>query len=204
MKHLQNVKYTIAAVAMMAAVGVAGTAKAEDISVPVSVTVQNTLTLAQTPMNFGTLVMIRDIVGAATSYVTMNAAGALAVTNTAPAAIATLGGVPAAATVTVSNGAPGATVNFTIDSVTQPQFNVGDALDVMGLSNFAYQWTGGGAPVSATFTAVDGSDIDSVTLTPAGGAVVSIGARLTATASAGGVQYSDNVYTGAFNVSISY
>lgn len=204
MKTLQNVKYTIAAVAAVAAVGLSGTAKAEIINVPVNVTVQNTLTLAQTPMDFGTLVMIRDIGGAAESYVTMNAAGALAVTNATPSAIAAIAGTPAAATVTVTNGAPGATVHFTVNNVVNPQFNVGDAEDVMSLSNFAYQWTGGGAPVSATFTVADGTDIDNVTLNATGGATVSIGARLTADSTATGVQYTDNLYTGSFNVSISY
>lgn len=199
MKHLQNVRYTIAAVAALAALGMSTQANAQTENVAASAIVQNTLNLSEvSAMNFGTIAALRHATN--TASVALSTAGVLGTpTSTgAGAAIAIIDNSSASeAEITVEDGAPGATINVNIPvaGIVQPIFG-GTAL---ALGTWRYAYNAGaeaaitpGTPVQVNFDSVFASGVNSLR----------IGATLSTTA--GAVAYTDGTYNGSFDVVFSY
>lgn len=198
MKVQQNVRYAVGALAVMAAAGLVSQANAQTETVPIAVTVQNTLTLTQVDdMDFGTLVAV----GAAgnTASVALSTAGALGVPTTsgggAYIAVVDTTNVTAAA-LTVEDGAAGANINVDIPiaGIVEPTFG-GSTLD---LGTWRYSWNGGasaaitpGTPVVVVFDAAFAAGVNTI----------DVGATLSTQA---GVTYGDGAYVGSFDIDFSY
>lgn len=196
MKRLQNVRYTIAAVAAVAALGFSTQAHAQTASMDATVVVSNLLTLVEdSQLNFGTIVAFKDTVGANVATIVMNPDGTLgAPTNNSPAVIAVLDNALATeAQITVTDGAEGASLNLEIDNVVAPINGT-----AFTLTNWRTSWNGAAATARTA-----GTPWVQVYADNAGaGSVLQIGATLGTVA--GGAQYVDNTYTGSFDVIFSY
>lgn len=198
MKHLQNVRYTIAAIAAVATMGLISQANAQTEPVAVEVEVLNTLTITEvTPLNFGTIAAARGV--ATTSTIAMPITGILAApTNNLPSSIAVIDAATASeAEITVEDGAPSANININIPiaSITAPTFG-GNSF---ALSSWVYAWNGGGStaivpgtPQVVQFDAGYNAGVNAL----------HVGATLGTTA--GAVAYGDGAYTGGFSVVFSY
>lgn len=204
MKNLQNVRYAIATVAAVAAVAAfAPKADAQTQAFSSTVTVQNSLTLTKVgDLNFGTLIVARDTVGAKVASIVLDpfaASGTLGtITNDSPAYMAVISATAARpAEVTVAAGAPGANINVNIPalSITAPTAG----LNTFTLGTWRYSWNGGAAtaitPGTAAVVVFDNTF-------NAGVNNLKVGATLTSTAAA--TAYADVAHVGAFNVVFSY
>lgn len=199
MKHLQNVRYTIAAVAAVAALGLTADAKAQTQNVTADVTVQNTLNLAQVSgLNFGTIAALRHATN--TASVALSTAGVLGTpaTTGAGAAIAVIDNTAADnAEISVEDGAPGAAINVNIPiaGIVQPIFG-GNSL-ALGTWRYAFNalpeaGITPGTPVVVNFDATYAAGVNSFR----------VGATLSTTT--GAVAYADGAYAGSFDVTFSY
>ncbi len=195
MKDLQNVRYTIAAVAAVAALGFSTQANAQTASMDATVVVSNLLTLVEdSQLNFGTIVAFKDT-GANVATIVMNPDGTLgAPVNNAPAVIAVKDNAAATeAQITVTGGAEGASLNIEIDNVVAPINGT-----AFTLTNWRTSWNGAAATARTAGTPWTQVYLDNATA----GSVLQIGATLGTVA--GGAQYVDNTYTGSFDVIFSY
>lgn len=197
MKNLKNVRYAIAIVAACAAMGMATDAKAQTATMDASVVVSNLLTLTEdAQMNFGTIAAFKDTVGANVATIVLDPDGTLGTpTNAIPAVIAVLDPALASeAQITVTDGAPGATINVEIDNVVPP-VNAGNAFT---LAAFRTSWN-----ATAPTLRVVGTPFPQVYADNAGaGSVLQIGATLGTVA--GATQYTDATYAGTFDVIFAY
>ena len=199
MKNLQNVRYAIATIATVAAVGVFATkADAQTHAFTSTIEVSNALTLAHvSDLNFGILAVARA--PAATANIAIGTDGALGIpAGTLPAYIAIVDDSAAtAAVVDVSGGANGANINVNIPVA-------GIIAPVSGASAFAlgtWQYSWNGAPNDAIVPGV--AEVVVFDSAYTGGVNnLSIGATLTTTT--GATAYADGVYAGSFNVVFSY
>ena len=167
-----------------------GTAQAQNtITVPVTATVQNAITLTNVdPLAFATVIAIND--GTQTASATIATTDAISFATTgAPALMAAATGTPTAGEITVA-GVVGATINLTINNVVNPT----DGTDTFTLSAFNTDVNGGGSTAQAvgvafshTATALD---------------TVLIGATITTPAQP--LQIGDGTYTGSFDILASY
>lgn len=199
MKNLQNVRYAIATIATVAAVGAFATkADAQTQAFTAGVTVLNTLTLVKvSDLNFGTLAVARGSPEVAS--IAIDTEGVLgAPAQDLPAYIAIINsGAATAAEVTVAGGAPGANINVNIPiaSIVNPI----SGLNSFTLDTWTYSWndtaTDAIVPGIAEVVAFDGTF-------GAGINKLEIGATLTTTA--GATAYTDAAYAGSFNVVFSY
>lgn len=193
----KNFVFAIAALA----VGVIGSTsvQAQTQNILVEATVSNTLTLGGTNMNFGTFAMFSDTTETAT--VTIDVAGNVtAAASGTPAAAAVIDDTTAAAgQVTIADGAPGATLNITIDNVTDPT----NGADTLVLDGFTTSYNGVtpavpqtiGAAFTVTFDDTFGSGVNTL----------DIGATLTSpTAAVGALSDTPGLYSGDFDVIVSY
>lgn len=197
MKRLKNVRYAIAIIAACAAVGVTTDATAQTANMTISVTVDNTMTLtADNQMNFGEIIAIAD--AAQTASIAVNAlTGALGAPTTtgAPAYIAVIDNTnESEAQITVTDTAPGATINIDIQNVVPPvsggvSFQIGTWLS---------SWNG-----AAAVARTPGTPWTQVYLDNGGaGSVLDLGATLTTNAA--GTAYANGLYSGTFDVVFSY
>lgn len=197
MKNLQNVRYAIATVAAVAAIGLSTSAQAQTQAMTVDLTVTNAMTLtADAQMNFGEIIAISD--AATTASVAVNAiTGALGVPTTtgAPAYIAVIDAALASeAQITVTDAAPGATINIDIQNVVPP-VNGGVSFQ---LGTWLSSWNG-----AATAARTPGTPWSQVYLdNAAAGSILQLGATLTTNAA--GTAYADGAYAGTFDVVFSY
>lgn len=198
MKNLKNVRYAIAVVAACAAMGMATDAKAQTATMDASVVVSNLLTLTEdAQMNFGTIAAFKDTLAANVASVVLNPDGTLGTpTNSAPAVIAVIDPALASeAQITVTDGAPNATINIEIDNVVAP-VSGGNSFT---LTAFRTSWNGAAATLQTV-----GTPFPQVYADNAGaGSVLQIGATL-GTAAGPGAQYTDATYAGTFDVIFAY
>lgn len=189
---LINVKRLALSALVASTMFVSGAQAADTVTVPVTATVANAITIAtNTPLNFGTLIAINDDTLAATMEVDTASATTFA-TGGAPALFVQAAGTPTAADVSVT-GVNGATVNLTIENVTDPIHTNGT--DILALSGWL-QSVAGNAEAGAT---VD----NAFTMTADGTAqTVLIGATITTPVQAD--QIEDGAYTGSFDLTASY
>ncbi len=197
MKHLKNVRYAIAIVTACAAMNIATEAQAQTANMTVDVEVKNAMTITpDKQLNFGTIIAISD--SANTASVAINpTTGILAApaTTGAPAYIAIIDNTnQSEGQITVTDAAPGATINVNIANVIPPT-NAGVAFQIG-----TWQTSWNAAPAAAR---TPGTSWTQVYLDNAGaGSVLDIGATLTTNAA--GTPYSDAVYAGTYDVVFSY
>lgn len=200
MKNLQNVRYAIATIATVAAVGVFATkADAQTHNFTSTVTVSNALTLAHVShLNFGTLAVARA--AGQTASIAMGTDGILGTPTTTgtPAYIAVVDdGAATAAVVDVSGGANGANINVNIPvaSIVAPIAG----LNAFALSDWQYSWNGAAddalTPGVAEIVVFDSAQVGGLNR-------LEIGATLASTT--GAAAYTDAPHVGSFNVVFSY
>jgi hypothetical protein len=154
---------------------------------PVSLTVANSFTLAQTTaMNFGTFVALADTAGANTATLTMDpGTGVIVAANNAPATFVLVSAVGASQGVyAISGAAPSTTLTVSTSALTD--------LTCGACS---------GSPPAIDLTSVTADD-SSPTTSVTGDATVSFGAVLTTVA--GGNQYTNGSYDGSFDIAVAY
>ena len=197
MKRLKNVRYAIAIIAACAAVGVTTDAKAQTANMTVDVQVTNTMTATpDNQLNFGEIIAIAD--AAQTASIAVSAlTGTLGAPTTtgAPAYIAVIDNAnQSEAQITVTDAAPGATINIDIQNVVPPvQGGVS-----FQLGTWLSSWNG-----AAAVARTPGTPWTQVYLDNAGaGSVLDLGATLTTNAA--GTAYADGPYAGTFDVDFSY
>jgi len=195
MKNL--LKKSLLTTASLLVVGAsANFAQAQTANVTATAIVSNQLTIAVAQqMNFGDVVAVG--VTGNTASVTLATDGTLTHSTTGGAAItATVDDTAAAnAQVTIADGADTATINVTIQNVTNPT----DGTDTFTLENFVTSFNGGGdnARVVATpFTVVFDASFGGGTNT------LDIGADITTIDPS--TAYGDGTYNGGFDVVFSY
>lgn len=193
-------KTLLASTALVFAGFVATETHAGSTPVEVSVTVQNTLNLLVTDMNFGTIV----IAGAEAAVPPEDSEIASVVIATDNALTASATGAPAyaaiysdtnasAGIIEISDGAPSATINVTISNVADPTFGT----DTLYLSDFMSSTDGGATETART---VDTSF--PITFEADGTATLAIGATLSTGDRAG--MYDSGLYEGSFDVTFNY
>lgn len=197
MKHLKNVRYTIGALAAIAAMSLAGQANAQTETIDVNVDVLNEVTLTvDSDLDFGVIVAIGHAVNVAYIAVDPTTGALTAATNNSPAYIAPSDTTDVAeAQITVTDGADGATLNIEIDNVVDPT-NAGTDFT---LDNFQTSWNGAGAQARTAATPWTQTYLDNA----GAGSVLDIGARITTQA---GATYGPaaTTYAGTFDVIFSY
>ena len=177
---------TLATVSLVSAAGQAN-AQASLTAEPVTLTVANSFSLAQTtPMNFGSFIVLADTVGVKTATLMMNpGTGAITPTNDAPAQFVQVNIAAASRGVyAISGAAPNTTLSVSTASLTD--LHCGACA---------------GAPPDVTLTSVTADD-STPTTDGSGGATVNFGAVLTTVA--GGNQYVSGTYAGSFDISVTY
>lgn len=197
MTNLKNVRYAIAITATCAAMGMATNAQAQTANMTVDVEVQNSMTITpDNQLNFGTIIAIPD--AAQTASVTISPTlGTLGTPSTtgAPAYIAVIDNTAQSeAQITVTDAAPGATINIDIQNVVPPT----NGSVAFQLGTWMSSWNAAGAlartpGISWTQTYIDNAGA---------GSVLDLGATLTTNAA--GTPYTDGAYAGTFDVVFSY
>ena len=168
-------------------------ATAQTEPVTATVVVQNALTITEVDaLNFGTVAAISDAAQVATLAIDAATAVLTPTSTGAPATFAVIDNALATrAQLTVEDGAPGATINFTINNVVNPIFG-GNAFLLTGWET---NWNGGAVTaraVNVSFPYVFAAPLSTL----------NIGAEIrTQTAVA---LYTDGTYLGSFDVVASY
>lgn len=183
----------LATVAIAAFAFAPSMAHAQTEPVTATVVVQNALTLTEIdPLDFGTVAAISH--GVNTATLAIDAATAVLSTSTtgAPATFAVIDNTTASrAQITVEDGAPGATINFTINNVVNPIFG-GNAFLLTGWET---NWNGGA--VTAQAVNVSFPYVYSAPLS-----TLNIGAEIRTQVAV--ATYTDGTYLGSFDLVASY
>ena len=143
--------------AAAAVIFTAGTATAQTVSVTADAVVQNTLTLTKnSDLNFGTITALGDDANTQSATYHVNPDGSQDVpVNNGLAQIAVIdASAVTAADIDIADGAPGATINVTIQNVS----DLTDGTDTLLLTDFETSYNGGadvsrtaGTPFTRTF-----------------------------------------------------
>lgn len=173
-------------------------AQAQTVNPTVTVTVDNTLTLAVTQqMNFGKLVVFAQTGAGVAAVADISITGVLSRINGVGATdgrIEILDNTAANETIiTIADGVPSATINVTVDNLVNPT----DGLTALTLDIDSYQEDAappstGAVTVATPFT---------VALDANGANTLHLGGTLT---TVNGANYADAVYTGGYDVTFSY
>ncbi|MDC8829761.1 DUF4402 domain-containing protein [Alteromonas gilva] len=187
----------------------AGSASAETVTVPVTLTVDNTIAFTQTgTLDFGTLRATADgsaavnCVGltmpanpASALNATLGTAGSTACTATGTAVIQNVGGTPTRPEFAVAGLAPFTVLTLTLPTTADLALNPAPAgAPIFRLLDFtAYQSSGTPGAVTTTVTADNVGDI-----------AFTVGATIITDPTTASLQYENTSYTGDFDVTVSY
>lgn len=194
MKNLLK-KSLLASAAILLSVSVAQNAEAQTVTVGATAEVSNELTItATTPMNFGEFIAIAGATpGTDDAIITLGTDNSITPSTIGTGANAAVidASLATAAVIDIADGAPGATINVTIDSVVNPT----DGTDSLTLDDFVTS-TDTGADQTRTI----GTPF-TITYANPGPSQMLIGAALTTNA-AGAV--GSGTYTGSFDITFAY
>lgn len=198
MLSYNQLKYSAAAVAMCGIVGAAADAHAQAAAtMNVTLTVDNTVNIATTDVNFGTIAVSTSGVGAdPDGTLQINTGGALTPTGAAGSTIFTVGGTPAAGNYAITGAAGGSTLNLDVTAgggVSDLTFG-GQTLTVTQVV-----FNDGGGPQPFT----PGAGLSTTTTaSPTGTASIDVG--MTIQADSGQATYASGAYTGAIVLNVTY
>ena len=197
MQISSRTKYMALALGAVVIFSQTDSAQAQTVNMTVGAEVLNTLTISEVAsLHFGDIIAVSSATHNATA--TVNTAGTLAVGTSGATATAGIvdNALASAAQLTVEDGGDGATVNITIDNVTNP--TLGPSTFTTSVWNFNYN---SGATIVNPATPGTSDPVTFSTAFGGGVNTLNIGATITA---AGATVFADGTYSGDFDVIFSY